>query len=157
MLSSKLIFSLVFLGGGQRGKYLAYFRIHQMDERFRGRTYRSSNGFDIVSAAFPELEINLNSIALCGTDRVRDNAADFVVFNAEDEQCARAKLQSVIVALEDWAKNCSLISTPIIPVNISPEVRESLLMLDITEEQEEDTEGVAPIYFDEFEAPKIAL
>lgn len=159
MLASKLTFNLVFLGDGKRGKYLAYFRVLHMDPRFRGATsFVASNGYRVMSSSYPELEPDTDMVALWGSHGTRDNDPDFVVFSAASETAARAKLQRAVDALQDWAAHCPSVAENSSYSGISSEVRESLIEADLnTSDTEEEMEPAAPIFFDEFVPPKIAL
>lgn len=154
----KIVFSLVFIGGGDRSTYLAYFTIHEMDERFRcAPSFLAANGWSVRSSQTPDIQIENRRIYLRGIAHADDHRQNLITIFNSTEEAARAKLQEIVDAIKNWAEHCPAISDTASLTACSPEVRESLLAANLSQDEEEEIDAPAPVYYDEFIPPKIAL
>lgn len=158
MLASKVIFNLVYLGQTSPSIGSYYFRVLHVDQRFTGRErFRAANGWRIGIADYPEVSFEGKTLYFGrpGINAERNQRPFVARITAPNETLALENLQSLVDAIKDWALHCPEVVSPA-PIGSdvkSPEVRESLLML----EDDEVADGEAPIYVDEFAPPNIAL
>ena len=77
------------------------FQVLEMDERFRDRnSFKTSNGWNVISGGGPDLNWPMKTIFLQGVVRARDKQAQvFVAISPEQVK------SEIIAALQDWAAN----------------------------------------------------
>lgn len=155
MLASKVIFNLVYLGRGAITTHHYYFRVLHTDPRFLRKRWRSTNGWTIASASHPDIQFDTKICYLTGDGSGDQQRASFGRVSALSSEDALQIFQTFLDAMKEWAVRCPEVMTPA-PVGSdvkSPEVRESLLML----EDDEPADGEAPLFVDEFVPPNTAL
>jgi hypothetical protein len=163
MAAPKLVFSLAYLGQVRDNYYGARFSVSSMDPRFRGQSWRASNGWIVtaaVSHAGPTILFDETpKIILQGLNpHRRDAYAHVLLVEASSEAEAIGKLQEVVDALIEWSERSPISDDP--ATSTCLEIRESMLFAtptDSPDAEEEEIELPAPIFLDQYLGEPICL